>query len=139
MGATGARHKWDYGLSDAQNSRNRRCTVCYARGRRYGGRSTSWTTLMPGFKFAYSKVPPCPGTRWYRLTGPHPNPSVRGDCPRWELADGKGGHSHTITDNLIRTYGRKHMEKVFLAKLPPLPESAWAVLDGTYWAEIGDR
>jgi hypothetical protein len=137
--SAGARHRWDYGLSDAQNSRNRHCTVCFARGTRYGGRSTPWSTTMPGGEGHLYSVPPCPGTRWYRVEGEHPNPRVRGACPRWELAGLNGGRSHLITDHLIRTYGRKHMEKVFLAKLPPLPESAWAVLDGTYWAEIGDR
>jgi hypothetical protein len=137
--AAGARHKWNYGLSDARNSRNRHCTVCYARGRRFGPGSTPWTTTMPGGQVSTSPVPPCPGTRWYRLEGEHPDPRVRGPVPRWELAALNGGYSHVITDHLIRTYGRKHMEKVFLRDLPPLPEAAWAALDGTYWAEIGDQ
>lgn len=137
--ATGARHRWDYGSGDAQTSRNRCCTVCWAKGVRFGGRSTPWDATMPDGTYSYPAIPPCPGTRWYRLEGEHPNPHVRGPVPRWELADGKGGHSHVVTDHLIRTYGRKHMEKVILASLPPLPEVAWAALDGTYWAEVGDR
>lgn len=127
--ATGTRHKWDYGQADAQTSRRRQCAVCYAVGSRFGGRSTPWDITMPDGTYSSRSIPPCPGTRWYRIEDEH---------PRWVLADGKGGYSHLCTDALIRTYGRKHLETKILKDLPPLPGSAWAVLDGTYWAEVGD-
>jgi hypothetical protein len=47
---------------------------------------------------------------------------------RWEITNPVGdGKNRLVTDAVIRTYGRKHVEKL-LAKtpgLPPLPEQAW--------------
>lgn len=113
-------HRWDYGQSDARSSRHRSCKNCRARGRRFGPGSTSWTTYLPGAASAYPRVPPCPGTPWYR---------VEDEQPRWELATLTGGHSHLITDFAICTFGRKHIEEFILLGLPPLPESAWKVLE----------
>jgi hypothetical protein len=75
--------------------------------------------MMPGFKFAYSKVPPCPGTRWYRVEDEH---------PRWQLAELNGSYSRLVTDALIRNYGRRHLEAKILKDLPPLPPAAWDII-----------
>jgi hypothetical protein len=43
----------------------------------------------------------------------------------WEIKNPLGdGRDKHITDYAIRTYGRKHVERL-LADLPPLPEAAW--------------
>jgi hypothetical protein len=52
---------------------------------------------------------------------------------RWELPNRYGPDgtlittARLVTDALIRTYGRRHVE-VLLRDAPPLPEEAWAVL-----------
>lgn len=44
------------------------------------------------------------------------------DHPRWEIKDPQGdGKNYLITDAAIGTFGRKHIETVTLAGLPPLP------------------
>jgi len=44
--------------------------------------------------------------------------------PRWQIT-GPNGQRHTVTDALIATYGRTHVEHL-LRGLPPLPAAAWA-------------
>jgi hypothetical protein len=58
-------------------------------------------------------------TEWRRVAeGPH---------PRWEIGQpGDGSRHRVVTDEVIRTYGRKYVEQL-LAGLPPLPEAAWGV------------
>lgn len=53
---------------------------------------------------------------------------VEDEHPRWEIKNPAGdGQNYLCTDEVIRTYGRAHVERVVLRDLPPLPESAWAV------------
>jgi hypothetical protein len=58
---------------------------------------------------------------------------VEGENPRWELTGRRDANGILIepgwicTDELIRTYGRRHLEAKILAGLPPLPERAWEV------------
>ena len=66
-------------------------------------------------------------SRWVRVEDEH---------SRWELPgerDSTGiltSAGHLVTDEVIRTYGRKHVEREILAGLPPLPEDAWRVEGG---------
>jgi hypothetical protein len=52
---------------------------------------------------------------------------------RWELpgdthpSGALASAGHLVTDQAIRTYGRRHLEQVVLKDLPPLPEEAWLV------------
>jgi len=53
---------------------------------------------------------------------------VEGDHRGWEIGQlGDGSRHRLIMDQAVRTYGRKHVETVVLAGLPPLPEEAWEV------------
>lgn len=56
-----------------------------------------------------------------------PGDTHRESCPthpRWEI--GEGETARLVTDALICTYGRKHVERL-LGRIgaPPLPEQAW--------------
>ena len=45
---------------------------------------------------------------------------------RWEIKNPHGdGRNYLVTDEVIRTFGRPHVEGRLLVKLPPLPERAW--------------
>lgn len=60
--------------------------------------------------------PPAPERDWSRVEDGH---------PRWEIRNPNGdGRNYLCTDAVIRTYGRRHTEKL-LRDLPPLPEKAW--------------
>ena len=54
-------------------------------------------------------------TTWARVEDGH---------PRWEIKNPIGdGRNYLVTDEAIRTFGRKHMTEL-LINLPPLPEQA---------------
>jgi hypothetical protein len=58
---------------------------------------------------------------------------VEDDHPRWVLparrhpSGALSAAGYLCTDEAIRTYGRRRVETVILAGLPPLPEQAWDV------------
>jgi len=55
-------------------------------------------------------------TTWTRVADGH---------PRWEIKNPSGdGRNYLVTDEAIRTFGRKHMTELMI-NLPPLPEEAW--------------
>jgi len=73
---------------------------------------------------------------WAGFLPPPASPSAIGwvrveEERRWVLPGDRDGAGHLVTagnqvtDEAIRTYGRRHMETVTLAGLPPLPEEAW--------------
>jgi hypothetical protein len=54
-------------------------------------------------------------------------PAQRHD--RWVVRNDEGVVVRQITDFAIRSYGRKHIERVVAnVSMPPLPEDAWVVL-----------
>jgi hypothetical protein len=54
--------------------------------------------------------------RWTRAEDGH---------PRWEIKNPSGdGRNYLMTDEAIRTFGRRHMTELMI-NLPPLPEEAW--------------
>jgi hypothetical protein len=76
-----------------------------------------------------------PAAEWVRVEegpcGCH-FPPMRHD--RWEIKNPAGdGRNRLVTDCVIRTYGRRHVEKLLARtpSLPPLPEAAWDVLEVT--------
>jgi hypothetical protein len=67
-----------------------------------------------------------PGAGWVRV---EPGPCTCHYPPhehdRWEIKNPRGdGRNYLVTDAVIRTYGRRHVEKL-IARLPRLPERAW--------------
>jgi hypothetical protein len=70
-----------------------------------------------------AEVPARQQSAWTRVEDEH---------PRWELPGERDGAGvlvtagRLVTDEAIRVFGRKHIERL-LAGLPPLPEQAWEV------------
>jgi hypothetical protein len=65
---------------------------------------------------------PEPTSPWTRVEDEHPRWELPGDRhPSGALASA----GYLVTDEVIRTYGRKHVEGYLLRDLPSLPEEAW--------------
>lgn len=124
------RHQWDYGALGARGSRHRTCKRCRVSQRspvdgEFAWASGSWLEWQsPGQRqWSPGRGPGCQDmtlrpreAEWRRVEDEH---------PRWEISNPAGdGKDHLCTDALIRTYGRRHTERL-LAGLPPLPERAW--------------
>jgi len=67
------------------------------------------------------------GSAWARVDVSHPRWGLPGERDSAGILTSAG---HLVTDEAIRTYGRKHVERVILAGLPPLPEEAWRAVEG---------
>lgn len=111
------RHRWDYGESTARPARSRRCTACWATGRRYGYGSAPWTTYLPGGDAAgVAKTPPCPGTPWVLCRGYWKLPALPGE-----------ERPYLVTVRLIAVSERAAIERMLEEDgKPPMPEDAWA-------------
>ncbi len=122
------RHKWNYGGADPYTAKRRVCEHCPVQQRTFGvgtGRHWDWR-LGDDEPWRFGKAPGCPEppepeTEWSRVEDKH---------PRWEIRNPHGdGKSYLCTDEVIRVFGRQHVEHL-LRDLPPLPGKAWEVLDG---------
>jgi hypothetical protein len=122
------RHNWNYLGTDPATAKFRTCNRCPMEQSTFGvGAGRRWDWRMSRDELWHSTKPPAcpeptePETEWTRVED--------AKHPRWEIKNPLGdGKNRLCTDHLIRTYGRKHTEKL-LAGLPPLPEKAWEILD----------
>jgi hypothetical protein len=75
-----------------------------------------WSRLL-------AEIPAKQQSAWRRVDNEHPRWELPGERDSAGLLSSPG---YLITDEAIRTFGRKHIE-CLLAGLPTLPEQAWEV------------
>lgn len=124
----GEAHQWEYGSLGADMCRHRACKRCRLQARTWMNGAwddadmLEWQSITER-GWNTGELPECfdpatlpRGTEWERAEDEH---------PRWEIRNPKGdGCNFLCTDAVIRTFGRKHVEKL-LRGLPPLPDKAW--------------
>jgi hypothetical protein len=124
-------HDWKYGGGVPEETAYRFCGSC--RMRQWAIDPADWDSaeftlwrMDDDGKWGEMPAPECPDaaspeSEWSRVEDGH---------PRWEIRNPNGdGKNYLCADEAIRTFGRRHMEKI-LAGLPPLPGKAWEVTGG---------
>lgn len=125
-------HEWKYGSEPPGEASYRVCGGCGMRqwtDDRGNWDDPEWVLwrMKDGGRWLEWAVPECPDppppeAEWSRAEDD--------ERPRWEIRNPSGdGRNYLCTDEAIRKFGRRHMEKI-LAGLPPLPGRAWEVTGG---------